>query len=219
MFQTIDKNGRPFTGALTHSSRNNETNVILFGLLPDEFELICDELSTSPHLSACPTFIPICLIDIVREVIEYDLEKGRNTTHDIMLELGMTKSSTEGAYNDHSLRQYDFLPITRALTRLTAKMSKCELACDAHSLLLDQMDQEHAKWAIGLNDEDRRKIDTAATVLQTRSESMRVWMQAMKLRTKHISNRSQAYVQTVSIIGIVRDCGQNHCYSIRTQYK
>lgn len=202
IFQTIDKNGRPFTCALTHSPHTNETDVLLFGLLAEEFDIICDEVSASPRLSACPTFIPICLIDMVNDIIEHDLESGRIRTHNIMLELGMGKSGTEGVYVDCSLHHCDFVPITRALTGLTANLAKCELACEAHSLLLDQMDKEHEAWLSSLDDENRRRIDRAATSLRKRSDNLREWMRAMKPRTKYLTKRSQAYVQTVSTVGI-----------------
>ncbi|OAG00869.1 uncharacterized protein CC84DRAFT_1221430 [Paraphaeosphaeria sporulosa] len=209
VFQTIDKNGRPFTCALTHSPHTSETNVLLFGLLPDEFEIICDELSTPPQLFACPTFIPICLIDMVNEIIEHDLESGRIRTHNIMLELGMRKSSTEGVYVDCSLHHCDFVPITRALTGLTANLAKCELACEAHSLLLGQMDKELDAWLNSLDAEYRRKIDRAAMMLRKRSDNLREWMQAMKPRTKYLTQRSQAYVQTVYSLMAQKDNALN----------
>jgi hypothetical protein len=187
---------------MTHFLHTAETNVLLFGILPDEFELLCDELSTSPRLSACPTFIPVCLIDMVNEIIEHDLESSRVKTHNIMLELGMGKSDTEGIYVDCSLHHCDFVPITRALTGVTANLAKCELACEAHSLLLDQMDRELERWLNSLHDEHRRQIDRAATMLQKRSVNLREWMQAMKPRTKYLTQRSQAYVQTVSNLRI-----------------
>ncbi|KAF2450551.1 hypothetical protein P171DRAFT_479635 [Karstenula rhodostoma CBS 690.94] len=209
VFQTIDKNGRPFTCALTYSPNTSDTNVLLFGILPDEFEIICDELSTSPQLSACPTFIPICLIDMVNEIIEHDLEGGRVRTHNIMLELGMGKSGTDGVYVDCSLHHCDFVPITRALTGLTANLAKCELACEAHSLLLDLMDKEHATWLSSLDDEHKRRVDRAATILRKRSDELREWMQAMKPRTKYLTQRSQAYVQTVYSLMAQKDNALN----------
>ncbi|KAJ4358373.1 uncharacterized protein N0V89_002955 [Didymosphaeria variabile] len=192
-----------------HCSHTSETNVLLFGLLPDEFDIICDELSTSPQLSACPTFIPVCLIDMVNEIIEHDLESGRIRTHNIMLELGMGKSGSEGVYVDCSLHHCDFVPITRALTGLTANLAKCELACEAHTLLLDQMDKQHEKWLNDLDDEQRRRISKHASTLQKRSNNLREWMQAMKPRTKYLTQRSQAYVSTVYSLMAQKDNALN----------
>jgi hypothetical protein len=205
VFQTIDKNGRPFTCAITHSFHNAETNVLVFGILPDEFELLCGELSTSSQLSACPTFVPVCLIDMVNEIIEHDLESSRVKTHNIMLELGMGKSGTEGVHVDCSLHHCDFVPITRVLTGVTANLAKCELACEAHSLLLDQMGRELERWLNSLDDEHRHRIDRAATLLRKRKDNLREWMQAMKPRTKYLTQRSQAYVQTVGTVSVWRE--------------
>ncbi|KAF1974197.1 hypothetical protein BU23DRAFT_638368 [Bimuria novae-zelandiae CBS 107.79] len=209
VFQTIDKNGRSFTCALSRSMNTHETNILLVGLQPAEFDVMCDELSTSTPLTACPTFVPLCLIDMVNEIIEHDLEAGRIRMHNNMLQLGLGKSVPGDVYVDCSNHHYDFVPITRALTGLSANLAKCELACEAHSLLLDQMDGEREKWTSKLDDTQRERWAEHAAALQIRSDRLREWMQGMKPRTKYLAKRSQAYIQQVNTFMAQKDNALN----------
>lgn len=133
----------------------------------------------------------------MNEVIEHDLERCRAQTHEIMIELGMAKTAPEDVYIDCSLHHCNFIPITRGLTGLTANLAKCELACEAHLLLLDQLDEEFIRWLTTLDHEHHEKMERETTVLKKRSDGLRKWMQAMRPRTQYLTKRSQAYVQTV----------------------
>lgn len=169
--------------------------MFLYGLIPEEFSLICGEISSVPRLITCPAFVPICLLDLVNEGIEPDLERCRSRTHDIKLELGMGNSNPIV-----DLSNCDFVPITRALTGLTANLAKCELACEAHTHLLDQLDEELDIWAQARMDEhDSVLFNQDVKSLHKRSGELRRWMQALNARTKYLTRRSQAYVQTVSL--------------------
>ncbi|KAJ4292663.1 hypothetical protein N0V90_009326 [Kalmusia sp. IMI 367209] len=107
------------------------------------------------------------------------------------------------------LQHCDFVPITRALTGLTANLAKCELACEAHKQLLDQLDEEHRTWVGNLEFEDTKWLKEDAKLLMKRSGEVRRWMQALKARTKYLTRRSQAYVQTVYSLMAQKDNALN----------
>ena len=181
--------------------KTKSTVVFLCGLAKNEFSLLCDELQQSRNLIGLPALIPICLLELKAEVVDESLQTCHGEIHQVKVNTGMArKSSHASRVSDYE--QFDFAAIGRMLTGITATLATCELACETHLMLLEHLDRENRRFMSSVLEEQRAAVAKAMNTLEKRRSFLQCRMQYVGPRTKYLSQRSQAYVQTVRGTGI-----------------
>lgn len=94
----------------------------------------------------------------------------------------------------------NFVQISRRLTRLSAMLADCELACEAHLGLIDRLEAENEILLSRTPGDKRDEMAAKVKLLQRKIDILRDWMQANLPRTRFLQKRAQAYVQTVGYI-------------------
>ncbi|KAF2865110.1 hypothetical protein BDV95DRAFT_612898 [Massariosphaeria phaeospora] len=193
-FQTVDKGGHPFAGAVTHQNSERTTLVFLCGLLEKDLSLLCEELKGSRALVGIPTFVPMCLLEMKTERVEESLEESYADIYKMKVKTRMTSNADDdfaGVGTDDS----DFVSVSRSLTEIFRSLAKNEFACEAHLHLLDRLDEENLRlfaYSARMSYDEK-----AMRTIEKRNRSLRSWMQTLGPQTRYHSQRSQAYVQTV----------------------
>jgi hypothetical protein len=197
MFQTTDKGWRPFGCASMYDSQANAAVVFLYGLVKDQFDLLCNELRESRNIIGLPTFIPICLLELKAEEVDKRLQFCHTELHQVKVQIGITRSNPMVDMSDFD--KFDFVTISRMLTTLWATLAKCERTCEEHMMLLNDMGKYNDQFVLCLPESQQANAKKRMKVLQKRIDFVRDWTQTFGPGTKYLSQRSQAYVQTVSI--------------------
>lgn len=149
--------------------------------------------------------VPAFLVDIKADMAEEDLEACHSSIRKIKLMTGMGKSASlpgrgtldsSNEENDH--RPIDFTAIIRDLTRVSASLAHCDYSCQMFFPMLEFLDQENHKNLESVPPEYRKRLEQANRALEGKNEFLRCWFRGAGARSRYLSQRSQAYIQTVS---------------------
>jgi hypothetical protein len=196
MFQTTDTGWRPFGCAHMHDSQSNAAVVFLFGLEKVEFDLLCIDLQQSKNISGLPTYIPICLLELKAEEVDKRLQFCHKALRQVKVQIGLSKANPIVDKSDFD--SFDFVTISRMLTTLWATLAKCERTCEEHMMLLNNIGKYNEQFVMCLPESRQATAKRRMKSLQKRIDFVRDWTQTFGPGTKYLSQRSQAYVQTVS---------------------
>jgi hypothetical protein len=195
VFETTDIGGRSFGCARIHDIQTNATVVLLFGLVKVEFDLACTELQHSRNISGLPIYIPICLLELKAEEVDKMLQFCHSELRQVKAKIGLSKANPIVDSSDFD--SFDFVTICRMLTALWATLAKCELTYEEHVMLLNKIGEYNVSSVSCLPTSRQAKRMKS---LQKRIDLLRDWTQSFGPATKYLSQLSQAYVQTVSLL-------------------
>ncbi|KAF2112052.1 hypothetical protein BDV96DRAFT_649414 [Lophiotrema nucula] len=204
VFQTTDLSSHTFSFALTQDPETDTISIFLYGLVASEFELLFEELKMSSQLLSIPTFLPLLLLDMKAEAIDRELHSCHNDIHNIKIATGMTKRDVPKPKED-----YGFVETSRLLTRLTATLATCGLAVAGHLSLLDAIEKETKEFNNALSEKRQCVNSNSTKKIMQRIDFLRDWLEALEPRTKCLSQRSQAYVQTIYSLMAQKDNALN----------
>lgn len=145
----------------------------------------------------------MCLIELKIELIEEHLSYGTNDLHRIQFEIGMTRDTAE-TVDVSKFRDYNLVPVSQKISRLSVFMAKCDLSCETHLQLLEQLVEQNQLLMLHAPKEQKEVFTRSMKVLERRQNRLKFWMKALQPRIKNLDRRSQAYVQTVSDLVTLR---------------
>lgn len=180
-----------------YDSQANAAVVILFGLVKAQFDLFCIELQQSRDIIGLPTYIPMCLLELKSEEVDKRLQFCRRELRQVKVQIGLSKANPRVDTSDFV--SFDFVTISRMLTTLWATLAKCERICEEHMMLLNELSKYSDQFVSCLLESRQATAKKRMKFLQKRIDFVRDWTQTFGPGTKYLSQRSQAYVQTVSL--------------------
>jgi hypothetical protein len=197
----VQNNGQSsghFSLALTYHIKTHVTCGLLGGLrLGADVSFIL----ASHELVGLPMFLPALFVEL----------KSHSTNshvHSCALKLRSVEQTTEIRRDDvlsnlgktrTDFANLDLDGITRELTSVSSKLAHCNYSCQLHLPMLDFFDEIN-QWAVKkVSNERGEDLAKAEQVALARTAYLRNWLKVISIRTKYLSQRAKAQVQTVRI--------------------
>jgi hypothetical protein len=195
-----------FSMSVTYNSKKKLTLVFVHGPDADEVAAMIDEVNHNMQNIALPTFIvTLFLTQRVRSAVE-KIKDSHHSISDVENHTGVKtiwhpgKACCEdrnGKKNSKDrLYTIDFDKVTNELTSILSRMAYCEFVCNVHLPMLDDVDAINAHIA-GPSIDPNAAITLALRSLRADNEFLKSSLKGVLTRSKYLSKRAQASVQTV----------------------
>lgn len=208
--------------SVTYDSKKKLTLVFVHGPDVDEISAMLDEVRYNMQNIALPTFIvTLFLTQRVRSAVE-KIKDSHQTISDVENQTGVKTiwhpgkpccQDRNGKNNSRNrLETIDFDRVTNELTSILSRMAYCEFVCNVHLPMLDDLDKINQQ--ITMRDDfelmsgERLTIPKASIELRklalrslrADNEFLRSSLNGVHTRSKYLSKRAQASVQTVRLL-------------------
>jgi hypothetical protein len=207
MIQTSFTSTAQFSVALTYDPKRCLTNALVHSLSESEINSLIQDVIAHREDVALPMLLPSLLLafrvssastkalDCHQKIVQIEHETGIRTNWHPNQPCCYVHQRHSARVNRYD--EIDFDRITGELTSLSSKLAYCEYVSEIHLPMLDSFNKINSRIIGMAFCEKKDRLAEVEARLLMQNHFLQVSLHAILVRTRYLSKRSQAQVQTV----------------------